>query len=352
MIRRFENNPIISPRDVKPSREDFEVMCAFNAGATRFKGGVVLLVRVAERPVPRPGYVATATYNPQSGQVEPLFIKLDDPDLKSSDPRAFEYKGKIYLTSISHLRLATSKDGRHFQVDEKPALGPQSEYELYGVEDPRITQLNDWYYVNYSAISLRGVATALARTRDFQHFERLGLIFPPDNKDIAIFPEKIGGRYYTFHRPSMKQLGAPSLWLASSDNLRDWGRHEFIIGPRPGMWDSERVGCGAAPIKTPQGWLALYHASDEKVRYCTGAVLLDLEAPWKVLARSRDPFLFPEASYETSGFLPNVIFQNGLLENGDGTLTLYYGAADDKTCGAEVAIKDILASLTPESLTT
>jgi predicted GH43/DUF377 family glycosyl hydrolase len=111
------------------------------------------------------------------------------------------------------------------------------------------------------------------------------------------------------------------------------------------MWDSERVGCGAAPIRTARGWLELYHASDENTRYCTGALLLDLERPWKVIARSREPFLFPEAPYETQGFMPNVVFHNGLTDNGDGTLTLYYGAADDKTCGAIVSIEAILASL-------
>ncbi len=345
ILQRFDNNPLITSRQVRPSRPDFEVMCAFNAGATRYNGKVLLLVRVAERPVPRPGWVATATLNLATRQIEPLYVRCDDPDLKMDDPRVFSYKGSLYLTSISHLRLAESTDGRHFTVAEQPALAPESRYETYGVEDPRITRIDGWYYINYSAISLLGVATALARTKDFCRFERLGLIFAPDNKDIAIFPERINGRYYAFHRPSMKQLGSPSMWLASSENLLDWGRHEHVIGPRAGYWDCERVGCGAAPIRTPQGWLELYHASDKNTRYCTGAVLLDLQEPWKVIARSEHPFLFPEADYETAGMMPNVVFHNGLLENGDGTLTLYYGASDDKTCGATVRIADILASL-------
>ena len=338
-------NPLVRPADLKPSREDFEVMCTFNAGATRHNGGVTLLVRVAERPVPRPGHVATATLNLETGQIEPMFIRLDDPDLQVSDPRFFTYKGTLYLTSISHLRLATSVDGRHFQVSDRPALAPSTPYETYGVEDPRIMRFDDWYFVNYSAISLRGVVTALARTRDFCTFERLGVMFGPDNKDVSLFPEKINGRYHAFHRPSMKQFGAPSIWLASSDNLTDWGRHEFVIGPRAGMWDSERVGCGAEPIRTADGWLELYHASDENVRYCTGAVLLDLDVPWKVIARSEQPFLFPESPYELNGLMPNVIFHNGLVETGDGHLDLFYGAADEVTCGATVAIEDILRTL-------
>ena len=345
MINRFDNNPIITASHVRPSRPDFEVMCAFNAGAARYNGKVILLVRVAERPIPRPGYVATATMNPVTKQIEPVYVKCDDPDLKLDDPRLFFYKGIMFLTSISHLRLAESSDGRHFTVAETPALAPDNQYETYGMEDPRITFIDGWYYINYSAISLLGVVTSLLRTKDFKNYERLGIIFGPDNKDIAIFPEKINGRYYAFHRPSMKHLGIPSVWLASSDNLLDWGRHEFVIGPRAGYWDCERVGCGAAPIRTAQGWLELYHACDSNTRYCTGALLLDLNEPWKVIARSEEPFLFPEASYETTGFLPNVIFHNGLVDNGDGTLTLYYGAADDKMCGATVRVADILASL-------
>ena len=222
---------------------------------------------------------------------------------------------------------------------------PATAYETFGVEDPRITRLGDDYYVSYSAISPRGVCTALAKTRDFRSFERLGLIFAPDNKDIAIFPERVDGRYYAFHRPATKHLGAPSIWLASSDNLLDWGRHEFVLGPRPGFWDSERVGCGAAPVRVPEGWLELYHGADHHTRYCTGAVLLDAERPWNVLARCSKPFLSPDAPCENSGFLPGVVFHNGLVDNGDGTLDLYYGAADDKVCGASIAIKDIMATL-------
>jgi len=345
MIHRCEHNPLITPADVQPSREDFEVLCAFNAGAVRREGETVLLVRVAERPRPEPGYVATATFDPDTGRIDPLYIRLDDPALEMDDPRAFLYKGVLYLTSISHLRLATSPDGWHFTVATAPTLAPETAYETYGIEDPRITRLDGWSYVNYSAISPRGVLTALARTRDFVTFERLGVIFPPDNKDIAIFPEQVGGRYVAFHRPSMKQLGAPSMWIASSPNLTDWGGHRFVMGPRPGQWDSERVGCGAAPVRTPAGWLELYHASDERVRYCTGAVLLDLEEPWRVLARSAEPFLEPLAACEREGFMPDVVFHSGLVDNGDGTLTLYYGAADERVCGATVGIADILASL-------
>lgn len=349
MIERFAENPLISPADVKPSREDFEVMCAFNAGATVYDGKTVLLVRVAERPVPEEGVVAAPYLDPdEPGELQVLRIRHDDPDADTSDPRVFEYKGANYLTSISHLRLAVSEDGRRFTVAPAPAMKPEAPWERFGIEDARITFIDGAYFVNYSAISPEGVVTCAARTTDFVSFEKLGILFTPHDKDIAVFPEKIGGRYYCFHRPSPPQFGAPSMWLASSDNLLDWGRHRLLLAPRPGMWDCERVGCGPLPLRTEQGWLELYHGSDFNIRYCTGAVLLDLEEPGKVLARCAEPLLAPQAPYETAGFMPNVVFCNGVVDRGDGTADVYYGAADETTCGATMDIAAVLASLKQE----
>jgi len=350
MIERYPLNPIIRKTDVKPSRPDFEVMAVFNAGATSCQGRSMLLLRVAERPIPQKGYVATAVLDLQHpGTYRVLRIRQDDPDLEQSDPRVFSYRGQIYLTSISHLRRAVSDDGRRFEIAPLPTIVPEYPWEEYGIEDPRIIFMEGDYYITYSAISSLGVSTAIARTRDFQMFEKLGIIFAPDNKDIALFPEKIGGRYWCFHRPSQKHLGSPSMWLASSDNLLDWGHHHFLIGPRPGMWDAERVGCGAQPIRTAAGWLQIYHGADHRTRYCSGALLLDLEKPWRVLARSCAPLLEPQASYEISGFMPNVIFHNGLIERPGGKADLYYGAADESTCVATIDIAETLAWLQENS---
>ena len=345
MIERFSNNPLIEPGQVKPSQPNLEVLGAFNPGATLYDGKTLLLVRVAERPIPEKGYVSAAVADEENGGVRILRFREDDPDLVFGDPRIFAYRGEAYLTSISHLRRAISLDGRNFQIEDRPALSPSGPYESYGIEDARIVRIGEDYYVNYSSISPAGVATSLARTRDFQTFERMGILFAPENKDIALFPEKIGGRYYALHRPVVKNLGHLAIWIASSDNLLDWGRHHQLISPRPGMWDSERVGCGASPIRTSEGWLELYHACDERTRYCTGALLLDLEEPWRVIGRSREPFLFPEAPYEKEGFMPNVIFHSGLVERGNGVLDLFYGAADEFTAGATVNVDDILATV-------
>ncbi len=345
IVEKFSHNPIVRPCDVKPSRPDFEVVCAFNAGATSHLGETFLMLRVAERPLSEPGWIATAALDAETGETRVLRFRLDDPDLQEHDARGLVYRGVKYLTTLSHLRLARSRDGRHFVIDEVPTLTGSGVYETFGLEDARMVWLEGWCYISFTGVSEWGVVTCLRRTRDFRTFEKWPVMFAPDNKDIALFPEKIGGRYYTLHRPAVKHVGVMAIWLASSDNLRDWGDHRALIAPRKGYWDSERVGAGASPIKTAEGWLELYHASDENVRYCTGAVLLDLEEPWRVIARSEKPFFVPDQPYEMSGFLPNVIFHNGYVERAPGQFDLYYGAADELTCGATVKVADILDSL-------
>ena len=350
MIERFAENPLITPDQVAPTSPELEVWRVFNAGATVVDGKTVLLMRVAERPIPEPGTMSTVFMDPdRPGEYRTMRVREDDPDLDVFDPRGvFRYKGHPYLFCISHLRTAVSEDGRHFDVSDTPAMLPEEDYECYGLEDPRIVFLDGWYYVNYSAIAPAGITTALARTQDFISFERLGIIFAPDNKDVTIFPEKVGGRYGCLHRPSIADFCEPSIWWAASDDLVSWGDHRLVMAPREDAWDSGRVGCGAYPIRTPEGWLEIYHGADPDFRYCLGAALLDLEEPWRVLARSREPIMEPGAPYEMEGFFPNVIFQNGLVELDDGTVDLYYGGADTTVCGARMNVDAVLAMLASE----
>lgn len=349
MLRKFAANPLITPDQLKPTHPELEVWRIFNAGATLYNGKTVLLCRVAERPIPQKGYMSTVIMDPdQPGNYKIVRIREDDPDLQFHDPRGvFYYKKQAMLHCISHLRLAVSDDGRTFTLADKPTMMPEHDYESYGIEDARITRLGSTYYINYSAVAPYGVTTALARTTDFKSFEKLGIIFAPDNKDVSIFPEKVGGKYMALHRPSMKEIGTPSIWLAESSDLLQWGPHHFVMGPRPGCWDAERVGGGAAPVRTTRGWLEIYHGADHNIRYCSAAVLLDGEQPWRVIARSRDPILVPQERYEMEGFLPNVVFHNGLVERGDGTLDIYYGGADTTVCGATLDIQAVLDSLIP-----
>ncbi|PIQ53468.1 MAG: hypothetical protein COW02_07330, partial [Comamonadaceae bacterium CG12_big_fil_rev_8_21_14_0_65_59_15] len=177
---------------------DFKVVGVFNCGVTRFNGEILLLMRVAEMPI---------NNNPKKELVPMIDLKTDkivvkefnkaDSSIDFSDSRFVRTPTDQYLTSISHLRIARGKNGIDFKIDKKPAIFPESKYERFGIEDPRITQINGRYYINYSAISdITGVTTCLTSTTDFVTFTRHGVIFMPDNKDVAIFPEKIKGRYY------------------------------------------------------------------------------------------------------------------------------------------------------------
>jgi len=346
MMERLTDNPLIRPSDVKPSRPDFEVVGAFNAGVARVDGEVILLVRVAERPRERSNeFAVAAIWEAETGDIELFRVRRDDPDFQEQDPRLFRYKGAFYLPNISHIRLARSTDGVHFTVDETPALAPETRTESYGLEDPRITQMGEDYWITYKAVSDNGITTALAHTRDFKTYTRHGVIFCPENLDVVIFPETLAAGYAAWTRPVGVHMGLPTIWLATSPDLVNWGAHEPVLRPRPGCWDSARVGAGAVPFRTPEGWLEIYHGADAANRYCLGAALIDGEDPSKVLARSEQPLFEPEAPYELEGFFGGVVFACGALVDPDGKVTVYYGAADECTCAARTTMGEILAGL-------
>jgi predicted GH43/DUF377 family glycosyl hydrolase len=135
------------------------------------------------------------------------------------------------------------------------------------------------------------------------------------------------------------------MWVAFSEDLVHWGDHRFLMGPRRGMWDETRIGCGPPPIPTDRGWLEIYHGADSSNRYCLGTVLLDRDDPSRILARCREPVVVPEANYELEGFFGNVVFACGHVEFDDGRLYLYYGAADTYTCGLETTVDEALKTL-------
>ncbi|HET6453696.1 MAG TPA: glycoside hydrolase family 130 protein [Armatimonadota bacterium] len=341
-IDRYPENPLVTPTDVPPSREDLEVVCVFNAGVARYKDEVILLMRVAERGTNDSSVVRVPVFE-SSGLCIREFDR-SDPRNDFSDPRIIKTPEGILLTTISHLRIARSKDGRHFTVDPKPALFPNRESEAYGLEDPRITEIGGIYYIHYKSVSPLGICVSLAVTRDFEAFEKKGIIFGPENTDVCIFPEKVGGRYVALHRPVSGFAGSPNMWIAYSPDLLYWGDHRFLMGVNRASWDSERVGGGAVPVKTDRGWLEIYHAADFEGRYCLGAVLLDLDEPHKIIARGKEPIFVPEAEYETTGFVPNVVFTCGALVDGD-SVSIYYGAADTVIAGADMSISEILETL-------
>jgi len=344
LARRFRENPLLKPADIRPSVDGMEVTCLLNPGAFRFDGRTWLLMRVAERPMQVPGKTSFPILN-ADGRLEVLEFNSDDPRLDLSDPRVINFDGNDYLTTLSHLRLVVSDDGIAFSEPEhgEPLMG-HGELETYGIEDCRVARVDGQYCLTYTQVSSNGVGVGLRTTRDWKNFVHEGMIFPPHNKDCALFEERIGGKYYALHRPSSPELGGNYMWLAESPDLIHWGRHHCVAHSREGYWDSARVGAGAAPIKTAEGWLEIYHGATRENRYCLGALLLDLDEPWRVIARSETPIMEPLAPYEQEGFFGHVIFTNGHLVDGDN-LTLYYGAADSVICAAHMSIASVLASL-------
>jgi len=321
------------------------IECVLNPGVFSFEGKTWMIVRVAERPVQKEG-IASFPVMQADGSLEIMEFATDDPDVDLSDARYVRYKGTTYLSTISHLRLVCSDDGIHFyEPDDFPTkIFGNSELEAFGIEDCRVTKIDGTYYLTYTQVSESGVGVGLMSTRDWRTIDRKGMIIAPHNKDCALFEEKINGKYFCLHRPSGVDLGGNFIWIANSPNMTHWGEHHCILHTREGMWDCARVGAGAAPIKTDEGWLEIYHGANFDNRYCLGALLLDLNDPTKVLGRSHDPIFEPVADYEKTGFFGNVVFTNGHLVNGD-EITMYYGASDEVICGAKLSIENILSSL-------
>jgi len=342
--KRLDQNPLLKPADLKPSSAGMKVECLLNPGVFKFNNKIWLLIRVAERPEQVEGQLSFPIYN-EKGEIEIVRFDKNDPGLDFTDPRIINYKGKDYLSTLSHLRLVCSDDGKTFYEPEhyNPIFG-KNRLETYGIEDCRVIEIDGTFNLTYTMVSDVGVGVGLIQTKDWMTFDRKGMIFPPHNKDCAIFGEKINGNYYALHRPSSPQLGGNYIWLAESPDLLHWGNHQCIATTRNTQWDSKRIGAGAAPIKTSEGWLEIYHGANSEHRYCLGALLLDLHDPSHVLARSEHPIMEPSAEYERTGFFGNVVFTNGHLVEGD-IIRMYYGASDEVICGAEFSIQEILNSL-------
>lgn len=343
IAKRNSQNPILTPKDFKPAIKGMEIACLLNPGVFKLDGRIGLLIRVAERPKQVEGKISFPIYTSEGFKV--LEFDKDDPDLDCSDPRVIMYKGQNYLTTLSYLRFAFSEDGLHFHEDPEyqPIFGSRPS-EAFGIEDCRVATMNDGYYLTFTEVSAVAVGVGMMHTKDFHHYIHEGMIFPPHNKDCALFEKPVNGKYYAFHRPSSPELGGNYMWIAESPDRVHWGHHQCIATTREGHFDSARLGAGAAPIKTDEGWLEIYHGATAENRYCLGAMLLDLENPAHVIARSEEPIMEPIAPYEQKGFFGNVVFSNGQIVEGD-TIHLYYGASDEVICQADLSIKEILGIL-------
>ena len=300
LFRRYEGNPIL-----RPEEWPYPVNAVFNPAAALVDGETVLLVRVEDR------------------------------------------SGK------SHLTAARSRDGlTGWRVDPEPTLLPDPENhpeEIWGIEDPRVTRIEElgaWAVV-YTAYSRGGPLVSLATTKDFRRFHRYGPIFPPEDKDAALFPVRFGGRWAMLHRPVPAFAGVGAhVWLSRSPDLRHWGDHRVLLWARRGAWwDADKIGVSPPPLETEEGWLVLYHGVRTSVSgaiYRLGLALLDRDEPRRILHRSDEWVLGPKEWYELQGDVEHVVFPCGWTLRGR-TLTLYYGASDTCVAAATADLDEVLA---------
>jgi predicted GH43/DUF377 family glycosyl hydrolase len=299
LFHRYPENPILTARDWP-----YPAHTVFNAGACEMDGETVLLVRVEDR------------------------------------------------RGHSHLTVARSQDGvTNWRIDAKPSFAPDpdSAEETWGVEDPRLTwveERNEWI-IAYTAYSPSGPMVALARTKDFTSFARLGGVMPPEDKDAAIFPRRFGNQYAMIHRPVSAGSSGAHIWLSFSPDMIHWGDHHILLHARRGAWwDANKIGLSPPPLETAEGWLLLYHGVRHTPGGCLyrlGLALLDLEDPRRVLRRSDEWIFAPEMPYERQGDVNGVVFPCGwVLDKATGTIRLYYGGADSCVALATAKLSDLL----------
>ena len=330
-LTRYERNPIIVPNEAHP----WESLVTTNPGAW---------------------------YDAAKRQVTMLYRAA------GNDPEHVVYLG-----------LATSTDGYTFERSDQPAFTPSADgFDAGCVEDPRMVKIGDHYFITYAtrcfppgeywrndqarfkppvcpadfphALQANSTNTGLLITRDFKTYVRAGRLTDPtvDDRDVILFPEKIGGKYVMLHRP-MEWAGNgygtkhPAIWVSSGDDLLALRDSRLLAKSKFG-WEHGKIGANTPPIKTEAGWLVLYHAVGDDSHYRLGAMLLDLENPTKVLHRTPDWILQPEAAYELDGPYPGCVFPCGKVVIGN-TLFVYYGAADKYVALATCDLRELVDHL-------
>jgi beta-1,4-mannooligosaccharide/beta-1,4-mannosyl-N-acetylglucosamine phosphorylase len=314
-LLRSPRNPILTRADIPAVLPDFaDVSSVFNPGAIRFGGRTLLMLRVQSR-----------------GRRTAL----------------------VMAESEDGVRFSVAREAVRFRGIERAGE------KLHHLYDPRLTRLGDTVYIVFAADTETGCKLGIGSTTDFRTFDFIGLGAHPDIRNGVLFPEKMGGRFVRLDRPNRSALeggvtSGDEIWFSSSEDLVAWTPEHVVMGGRWHYWD-ERIGSGPPPVKTRQGWLHVYHGIATHFAaasiYQVGAVLLDLDEPWKVLARSWNNLLEPREPYEMVGQVPNVVFPGGMVvEEHDAEgyalpespVHLYYGAADTCVGLATTTVADLV----------
>lgn len=314
LIHRHPANPILAPKDVP-----YSPALVFNAGVAKYEGKYVMVFRN------------------DYGDAE---------------------KQTLLPSSTTNLGLAFSEDGVNWEVSPFPCWGWKDE-EVSRVYDPRLTVMDGKCYMCFAVDTKHGLRGGIASTEDFSSFDVISLSVP-DNRNMVLFPERIGGHYVRLERPfpvySRQGIDRFDMWMSDSPDLRYWGNSKLVLAVEQVPFANDKIGPGAPPVKTDKGWLTTFHAVDIdhsrgkngwentwKKRYTAGIMLLDLEDPSRVVGMYSSPLLAPETSYETEqGFRTNVIFPGGMILEDSGEVKIYYGAADTVECLATADVNDLI----------
>lgn len=290
----------------------------------------------------------------------PLISVDDCPGvMQVFNPSPAVYRGKtILLLSMCRFdadrggetRLATSEDGIHFNIEDRPFITLDIDRFPYDtinkhIIDSRMTKIGDTYYILTPVCGSGGPLGVLGKTTDFRSYDVVEVITQPMNRGASLFPEKINGKYYKLDRPGAGDAARGGIWLSSSPDLIHWGCFRPLLNPGYVRWGTQKIG-PTPPIRTERGWLMIVHGvftPCDGPHYSIGAVMLDLEEPWKVIGKTMSYLLTPRELYETHGFVDNVVFPCGALADATkDELRLYYGAADTSICLASGSLNAVI----------
>lgn len=321
-IKKIET-PILTKDDVP-----FEASLIFNAGVAKYRGQYVMVFR------------------------------------NDYGPTEETYPSVHFSTSLG---FATSADGVHWQVREGTIFDSRDlspEGDLKRLYDPRLTVIDGKPYLCMAMDTRHGIRGCIAEIDEDFTKVRILSASAPDNRNMVLFPERINGKYVRLERPfTVYSRGGKDrfdLWLSTSPDLVFWGETELVLAVEDVPFANDKIGPAAPPIKTEKGWLTTFHAVDIddtrgkngwerawKKRYTAGIMLLDLDAPTKIVGMSKLPLIAPELPHETEvGFRQHVIFPGGMIAEESGEVKIYYGASDTVECLATARLDDLIALCT------